>query len=113
MWEECTLLFFSYLNGAGDIKEATRILQTFYSGDRILGVTLLGATVAIINLGPFLSVIERDFATAFKAWGNENSNPTANRLRLSDRAVIHVWPAMRWDAQPEMEKAVTWSNETP
>ena len=102
------IVFFSYLNGAGDIKEATRILQTFTPEIGSGGYTP-GGYVAIINLGPFLSVIERDFATAFKAWGNENSNPTANRLRLSDRAVIHVLAGDAMDAQPEMEKAVTWS----
>jgi len=98
------IVFFSYLNGAGDIKEATRILQAFTPEIGSGGYTP-GGYVAIINLGPFLSVIERDFGAAFKAWGNENSNPTANRLRLSARAVIHVLAGDAMDAQPEMEKA--------
>ena len=98
------IVFFSYLNGGGGIKEATRILQTFTPEVGSGGYTP-GGYVAIINLGPFLSVIERGFGAAFKAWGNENSNPTANRSRLSARAVIHVLAGDAMDAQPEMEKA--------
>ena len=98
------IVFFSYLNGTGDIKEATRVLQTFPSETGSWGY-IPGGFVAIINLGPYLSVIQRDFAAAFKAWGDESNDPTANRLRLSARAVIHVLAGDAADAQVEMEKA--------
>ena len=98
------IVFFSCLNGTGDIKEATRILQTFHPETGSWGF-IPGGFVAIIDLGPYLSVIERDFGAAFNAWGKESSNPTANRLRLSARAVIHVLAGDAADAQVEMEKA--------
>jgi serine/threonine-protein kinase len=98
------IVFFSYLNGTGDIKEATRVLQTFHPETGSWGY-IPGGFVAIIDLGPFLSVIQRDFGAAFKAWGNESSNPTANRLRLSARAVLHVLAGDAADAQVEIEKA--------
>ena len=98
------IVFFSYLNGTGDIKEATRILQTFPSEIGSWGY-VPGGFVGIINLGPYLSVIQRDFAAAFKAWGDESSDPTANRMRLSARAVIHVLAGDAPTAQVEIEKA--------
>ncbi len=98
------IVFFSCLNGTGDIKEATRILRTFPPETGSWGY-IPGGYIAIINLDAFLSVVERDFGAAFKALNNESSNPTANRLRLSARAVIHVLAGDAADAQPEMEKA--------
>jgi serine/threonine-protein kinase len=97
-------VFFSYLNGTGDIKEAGSILQRFPQETGSWGY-IPGGFIAIINLGPYLSVVERDFGAAFKAWGDESSNPTANRLRLSARAVIHVLAGDAAEAQPEMERA--------
>jgi TolB-like protein/class 3 adenylate cyclase len=98
------IVFFSYLNGTGDIKEATRILRTFHQETGSWGY-IAGGYIAIINLDAYLSVVERDFGAAFKAWGNESSDPSANRLRLSARAVIHVFAGDAANAQPEIEKA--------
>ena len=98
------IVFFSYLNGTGDIKEATRILRTFDHHTGSWGY-IPGGYIAIINLDAYLSVVERDFGAAFKAWGNESSDPSANRLRLSARAVLHVFAGDAADAQPEIEKA--------
>ena len=98
------IVFFSCLNGTGDIKEATRIFRTFPPETGSWGY-IPGGYIAIINLGAFLSVVERDFGAAFKALDSESSNPTANRLRLSARAVIYVLAGDAMDAQPEMEKA--------
>jgi tetratricopeptide (TPR) repeat protein len=97
------IVFFSCLNGTGDIKEARRILQTFPPEIGASGY-VPGGFVAIINLSAYLSVIERDFGAAYKAWGEESSNSTANRLRLSARAVLHVLSGDA-AAQGEMEKA--------
>jgi len=98
------IVFFSCLIGTGDIKEARRILQAFHPETGSWGY-IPGGFVAIINTGAYLSVIERDFGAAFKAWGDESSNPTANRLQLSARAVIHVLAGDAATAQLEMEKA--------
>ena len=98
------IVFFSCLNGTGDIKEATRILRTFPPETGSWGY-IPGGYIAIINLDAFLSVVERDFGAAFKALDNESSDPTANRLRLSARAVIHVLAGDEATAQVEIEKA--------
>jgi TolB-like protein/Tfp pilus assembly protein PilF len=99
------IVFFSCLNGTGDIKEATRILRTFPPETGSWGY-IPGGYIATINLGAFLSVVDRDYGAAFKAFDSESSNPTANRLRLSARAVIYVLAGDAADAQPEMEKAL-------
>jgi TolB-like protein/Tfp pilus assembly protein PilF len=98
------IVFFSYLNGTGDIKEATRILQTFPPETGSWGY-IPGGFVGIINLNAYLSVIERDFGSAYKAWGDESSDPTTNRMRLAARTVIHVLAGDAATAQVEMEKA--------
>jgi TolB-like protein len=98
------IVFFSYLNGTGNIREATRILKTFEPDTGSWGF-LPGGYIAIINLDAYLSVVARDFGNAFKAWGSESSDPSANRLRLSARAVIHVFAGDAADAQLEIEKA--------
>jgi TolB-like protein/class 3 adenylate cyclase len=98
------IVFFSYLNGTGDIKEATRILRTFPPATGSWGYTP-GGFIAIINLDAYLSVIHQDFGAAFKAWGNDSSNPTANRLRLSARAVLHVLAGDAPTAEGEIQKA--------
>jgi serine/threonine-protein kinase len=98
------IVFFSYLNGMGDIKDATRTLRTFEPHTGSWGF-IPGGYIAIINLDAYLSVVARDFGAAFKAWGNESSDPSANRLRLSARAVMHVFAGDAADAQPEIEKA--------
>jgi TolB-like protein/class 3 adenylate cyclase/Flp pilus assembly protein TadD len=98
------VVFFSYLNGTGDIKEATRILQTF-PPEIGAGAYIPGGFVAIIDLEPYLSVVQRDFAAAYKAWGDESSDPIRNRLRLAARAVIHVLAGDAATAQAEIEKA--------
>jgi TolB-like protein len=97
------IVFFSCLNGTGDIKEARRILQTFPQDNASFGY-IPGGFVALINLNAYLCVIERDFGAAFKAWGEESPNPIANRLRFSARAVLHVLSGDAAEAQGEMEK---------
>src|SRR5207248_4761532 len=72
------IVFFSCLYGTGDIKEARRILETFPQNNGSFGYTP-GGFVALINLNAYLCVLERDFAGAFKAWGDESNNPIANR----------------------------------
>jgi tetratricopeptide (TPR) repeat protein len=98
------ILFFGCLNGTGDIKEAAHILQTFPPQIESWGY-IPGGVAGLINIGPYFSVIQRDFAAAFKAWGDEGSDPIANRLRLSARAVIHVLAGDAATAQVEMGKA--------
>jgi TolB-like protein/cytochrome c-type biogenesis protein CcmH/NrfG len=98
------IVFFSHLCANGDIKGARRILETFPPENGSFGY-IPGGVAALINLNAYLCVIGRDFGAAYKAWGEEGSNPTANRLRLSARAVIHVLAGDAATAQVEVEKA--------
>src|SRR5665213_3085061 len=97
-------VFWSCLNGSGDIKEATRILGTFPPDARLAVDSW--EVEHIIGDRAYLEVIKRDFAAALTVWDKEDtSDPTARRMRLSARAAIHVLAGDAAGAQNEMEQA--------
>jgi TolB-like protein/cytochrome c-type biogenesis protein CcmH/NrfG len=98
------IAFFASLNGEGGIKEAARIFQMFPPETGSWGY-IPGGFIAIVNLGPYLSLLDRNFGAALKAFDNESGDPAANRFRLSARAVIHVLAGDATAAQDEIEKA--------
>jgi tetratricopeptide (TPR) repeat protein len=98
-------VFFSCLNGTGDINEANRILATFPPGRTLITNTNFGNCQTIIGAEAYLWVIKRDFAAALRTWETESSDPAANRQRLSARAAIHVLAGDAAGAQSEIEKA--------
>jgi len=98
-------VFFSCLNGTGDIEEANRILATFSAGRTLITNTNFGNCQTVIGAEAYLWVIKRDFAAALRTWETESSDPAANRQRLSARAAIHVLAGDAAGAQSEIERA--------
>ena len=96
-------VLFSYLNGTGDIEEATRVLRTFPPG--ALLITRAWDLENIIGDRAYVDVIKRDFGAALKQWEKESGDPSANRERLSARAAIHVLAGDAAGAQDEIERA--------
>ncbi len=96
-------VLFSYLNGTGDIEEATRVLRTFPPG--ALLITRAWDLENIIGDRAYVDVIKRDFGAALEQWEKENSDPTANRERLSARVAIHVLAGDAAEAHDEIERA--------
>jgi TolB-like protein/Tfp pilus assembly protein PilF len=92
-------LFLSCLNGAGDLNEAKRALATFPEPPRItIFLTVQSA------LGPYIHVMERDFAGALKACETKAADPDENRSRLVARVAIHVLAGDTASAQGEIEQ---------
>ncbi|MEY2527024.1 MAG: hypothetical protein QOE73_1795 [Verrucomicrobiota bacterium] len=98
-------VFYSCLDGTGNIEEITRILGTFPPGTTLITNANFGNYQSLIGAEAYLLVIKRNFAGALRTWGTESSNPTANRQRLSARAVIHVLAGDAAGAQGEIERA--------
>jgi hypothetical protein len=98
-------LVFSCLNGTGDVKEATRLLETFPAGTAVAPTRSgFGPVMQLMGLA-YVYVIQRDFAAALKNCPNDNSDPAAVRARLSARAAIHVLAGNAAGAQAEIETA--------
>jgi TolB-like protein/class 3 adenylate cyclase/Tfp pilus assembly protein PilF len=92
-------LFLSCLNGAGDLNEAKRALAMFPEPPRItIFLTVQSA------IGPYIHVMERDFAGALKACETKAADPDENRSRLVARVAIHVLAGDTASAQGEIEQ---------
>jgi TolB-like protein/class 3 adenylate cyclase/Flp pilus assembly protein TadD len=92
-------MFLSCLNGAGDLNEAKRALATFPEPPRItIFLTVQSA------IGPYIHVMERDFAGALKACETKAADPDENRSRLVARVAIHVLAGDTASAQGEIEQ---------
>jgi TolB-like protein/cytochrome c-type biogenesis protein CcmH/NrfG len=100
-------LYFSCLNGTGDIKEARRLLQTFPPNEQLSTNSLRGGVATIIGDSLYLDVIERDFVAAYKGWDKEETDPVKIRTRLAARVAIHVLAGDPDGAPDEVEKART------
>jgi TolB-like protein/Flp pilus assembly protein TadD len=98
-------VYLSCLNGAGDIKEARRTLQTFPFDEHLSTNSLRGGVATIIGDSTYLYVIERDFAAALSGWKNETTDPDETRARLAARVAIHVLAGDSASAPGEIEKA--------
>jgi TolB-like protein/Flp pilus assembly protein TadD len=98
------IVFFSYICGSGDVTEAKRLLETFPPETETTGYTP-GGFVSIVGLGPYLSIVRRDFGAALKQWDNESGDPAINRMRLVARTVIHVLAGDSASTATESEKA--------
>jgi TolB-like protein len=98
-------VFYSCLDGTGNIEETARILRTFPPGTTLITNANFGNYQSLIGAEAHVLVIKRNFSGALRTWGTESSNPTANRQRLSARAVIHVLAGDAAGAQGEMENA--------
>jgi TolB-like protein/Tfp pilus assembly protein PilF len=123
MWEEATragsralaldpknvvgmrAVFLSCLNGSGDVAKAKRIFATFPPGTTLSNPSQFGNVATIIGDGTYLSVVERDFAAAFKAWGNNSTSADQNRSRLAARVALHVLASDTASAQAEITAA--------
>jgi hypothetical protein len=100
-------VYFSYVNGTGDIREARRILQTFPPNEQLSTNSLRGGVATIIGDSLYLDVIERNFPAALKGWDNEETDPTKIRTRLAARVAIHVLAGDPDRAPDEVKKAKT------
>jgi TolB-like protein len=98
-------VFLSWLNGDGDMKEAKRALTMFPPGATLSNPSQVGNVAAMIGDGIYLSIIERDFAAALKAWANETSDPNQNRSRLAARVTIRLLAGDTASAQDEIASA--------
>jgi TolB-like protein/cytochrome c-type biogenesis protein CcmH/NrfG len=95
----------SALNGTGDIKEARRIMSSFPGENRITSRSYSFAVVGIIGERAYLSVLERDFATALKIWEpRTNDTATESELGPAARLAIHVLAGDTATNQAESEK---------
>jgi len=100
-------VFLSYLNGSKDLNEAKRAWATFPPGTTLSNSSQVGSVGAIIGDGVHLYIIERDFATALKAWENKTTEPDQERVRIAALAAIHVLAGDATSAQDEIETART------
>jgi TolB-like protein/cytochrome c-type biogenesis protein CcmH/NrfG len=86
-----TTFLTSCLNGTGGIKEARRIMSSFPSENRITSRTYSFDVVGLIGQRAYLSVLERDFATALRIWEpRANDTATESELGPAARPAIHV-----------------------
>jgi TolB-like protein/Tfp pilus assembly protein PilF len=92
-------LFLSCLNGAGDLNEAKRALAMFPEPPRITNFLTVQSAI-----GPYIHVMERDFAGALKACETKAADPDENRSRLVARVAIHVLAGDTASAQGEIEQ---------
>ena len=97
------IVFFSELCGAGDLKEAARILQSFPPAKEI-GAYTAGGYLGIVGLNSYFATLNRDFAGALKFWDYASNDPAAERTRLCARIAIQVLAGDSPDAS-EIEKA--------
>jgi tetratricopeptide (TPR) repeat protein len=89
------------LNGAGEIGEVKGALAMFPQGTKITYFLSLG----ISSTGPYLYVLERDYAGALKACEKEIVDPDENLSRLVARVAIHVLAGDTDRAHDEIEQA--------
>jgi len=92
-------LFLSCLNGAGDLNEAKRALAMFPEPPRITNFLTVQSAI-----GPYIHVMERDFAGALKACETKAADPDENRSRLVARVAIRVLAGDMASAQGEIEQ---------
>jgi len=92
-------LLVSCLNGAGDLNEPKRALAMFPQPPRIINFLTMQSAI-----GPYIHVLDRDFAGALKACESEGADPDENRSRLAARAAIHVLAGDTAGAQGEIEQ---------
>ena len=78
-------LLASCLNGAGDLNEPKRALAMFPQPPRPINFLTMQSAI-----GPYIHVLDRDFAGALKACESEASDPDENRSRLAACVAIHV-----------------------
>jgi TolB-like protein/class 3 adenylate cyclase/cytochrome c-type biogenesis protein CcmH/NrfG len=97
------IVFFSELCGAGDLKEAARILQSFPPAKEI-GAYTAGGYLGLVGLNSYFATLNRDFAGALKFWDYATNDPAAERTRLCARIAIQVLAGDSPDAS-EIEKA--------
>jgi len=92
-------LFLSCLNGAGDLNEAKRALAMFPEPPRITNFLTVQSAI-----GPYIHVMERDFAGALKACETKAADPDENRSRLVACVAIRVLAGDMASAQGEIEQ---------
>jgi TolB-like protein/predicted Zn-dependent protease len=90
-------------NGSGDLTEAKRLLATFPK-DPDLTATRPGVA-PLVGERAYLSVIERDFTAALKAWANESGEPDEKRKRLSARSGVGVLSGDASNVKTDAEEA--------
>jgi len=100
-------VFLSYLNGSKDLNEAKRAWATFPPGTTLSNSSQVGSVGAIIGDGVHLYIIERDFATALKAWENKRTDPDQERVRIAALTAIHVLAGDAASAHDEIATART------